>query len=65
MITVGQLLDVAPMQDVYILRQYKGCDEEYKYAEEIPKELNNKTVMKVYGFNAQGYDGLEVVYLWF
>ena len=35
--TVGELLDVAPMQDVYILRKYKGCDEEYKYAEEIPK----------------------------
>ena len=61
MITLGELLDMASIQDEYVIRMNNGKNVvRIRDVDKIPPELNDYKVVKLYGYNAEGYDGLEV-----
>ena len=63
MIKLKELLDLAPNQDEYLIH-YDNTDivstnSDY-FAKQRP-DLEEREVKRVYGYNAEGYDGLEVL----
>ena len=61
MITLKELLDLAPNQDEYVVHYDGGHIISLSYDDfaNYPY-LENREVTKLYGYNAEGYDGLEV-----
>ena len=58
---VKELLDLANMQDEYeIINAMTYEKNTYHDVNEIPERFNNMNVVRLYGYDAEGYDGLQI-----
>jgi hypothetical protein len=56
-----ELLQLASIQDEYqIVNAITKEVNVYRDGAAIPKNYDNMKVVKLYGYNAEGYDGLEI-----
>lgn len=58
---VKHILKLAPLQDEYRIVQDDILQETSYFSYYINKVYGNKRVIAIYGYNADGYDGLEIV----
>ena len=62
---LGELLVLADDDQSEFSIRVKGSlnKDTYIFMSEIPRELYNRVVYSILGYNAEGYDGLEVTIL--
>ena len=57
---VKDILNLAPNQDEYLIVTNKGARITITKPNDLPEEFENIEVSSIYGYDAEGYDGLEI-----
>lgn len=58
---VKELLDLANLQDEYeIINVMTKERNTYNDVDKIPESFNDMNVVRIYGYDAEGYDGLQI-----
>lgn len=54
-----EILNLAPNQDEYIIK-YKKSQTKFNNPDDVPEVFENMEVLYIYGYDAEGYDGLQI-----
>lgn len=54
-----EILNLAPNQDEYIVK-HKKAKIMFNNPDDVPEVFENMEVSSIYGYDAEGYDGLQI-----